>query len=496
MKASSSLGGGSGGGGLPVGEPGQRRRERERQARADQTMGTGILRGRAGRPGRSRRRPGGAGSVRTRGAGPKSSITRPRMLKRRLECRRIDANAQPGPFEGRRRADRHVAAAAPPRLVRRQRLRGADLRGRLAPAAPAGRRLLGGLARRPAGHVHGRHVPRQPAPAALRLAARASAAGLRLSRDRHRASSASLVLYGVPLVGSLYAASVATGFRASCCAALLCAACLLPPTMLMGATLPAIARWIETDRRRRLVARASSTAPTSPARSAAACWPASTCCASTTWPPRRSSRSRSTWRRSARRCGSRRRPATPTRRTRRRPCASTSRASGGAPIYVAIALSGLCALGAEVVWTRLLSLMLGATTYTFSIILAVFLIGLGIGSSLGSVLAARARRRGRAGRLPGCLPAGDRLDGGHARRLAAVLADQPVAVDQPLVPFQLDFARCALGAAAGDDPLGRELPAGARRGRRTESGSRPAGRRRLRRQHGRRDRRRGARSAW
>jgi len=42
-------------------------------------------------------------------------------------------------------------------------------------------------------------------------------------------------------------------------------------------------------------------------------------------------------------------------------------------VYVAIGLSGLTALGAEVVWTRLLSVMLGATVYTFSIILAVFL---------------------------------------------------------------------------------------------------------------------------
>ena len=52
-----------------------------------------------------------------------------------------------------------------------------------------------------------------------------------------------------------------------------------------------------------------------------------------------------------------------------------------------IALSGLTALGAEVVWTRLLSLLFGATAYTFSMILAVFLTGLGIGSSLGSALA-------------------------------------------------------------------------------------------------------------
>src|SRR6185295_12332024 len=63
-------------------------------------------------------------------------------------------------------------------------------------------------------------------------------------------------------------------------------------------------------------------------------------------------------------------------------------------IHVAIALSGFTALGAEIVWTRLLSLLFGATTYAFSVILAVFLLGLGIGSAIGSIIArntARAR---------------------------------------------------------------------------------------------------------
>ncbi len=41
----------------------------------------------------------------------------------------------------------------------------------------------------------------------------------------------------------------------------------------------------------------------------------------------------------------------------------------------------------EVIWTRLLAVMMGATVYTFSIILAVFLVGLGIGSSVGSLIA-------------------------------------------------------------------------------------------------------------
>ena len=68
------------------------------------------------------------------------------------------------------------------------------------------------------------------------------------------------------------------------------------------------------------------------------------------------------------------------------------RPSGTVPVYIAIALSGLSALGAQVIWTRLLSLMLGPTVYTFSIILAVFLTGLGIGSAFGSLIARQTKR--------------------------------------------------------------------------------------------------------
>ena len=71
------------------------------------------------------------------------------------------------------------------------------------------------------------------------------------------------------------------------------------------------------------------------------------------------------------------------------PRPAVRRAPGTPLVYLAIALSGLTALGAEVVWTRLLSLLLGATVYTFSIILAVFLMGLWAGSSAGSLLARR-----------------------------------------------------------------------------------------------------------
>ncbi|MEX2044723.1 MAG: fused MFS/spermidine synthase [Opitutus sp.] len=65
---------------------------------------------------------------------------------------------------------------------------------------------------------------------------------------------------------------------------------------------------------------------------------------------------------------------------------------GRAAVAGSIAVSGFCAMGAEVIWTRLLSLMLGATVYTFAIILAVFLAGLGLGSFVGAAIARRSAR--------------------------------------------------------------------------------------------------------
>jgi spermidine synthase len=61
-------------------------------------------------------------------------------------------------------------------------------------------------------------------------------------------------------------------------------------------------------------------------------------------------------------------------------------------VYVAIGLSGLTALGAQVVWTRLLSLLLGTTVYNFAAVLAVFLVGLGAGSALGARHCRRTQR--------------------------------------------------------------------------------------------------------
>jgi spermidine synthase len=55
-------------------------------------------------------------------------------------------------------------------------------------------------------------------------------------------------------------------------------------------------------------------------------------------------------------------------------------------VYLAISLSGLCALAAEAIWTRLLGLLFGASVYALSIIVVVFLVGLGIGSGIGALL--------------------------------------------------------------------------------------------------------------
>jgi len=55
------------------------------------------------------------------------------------------------------------------------------------------------------------------------------------------------------------------------------------------------------------------------------------------------------------------------------------------PIYLAVGISGACAMGTQVIWTRNMGLMLGLTVYAFTNILASFLIGLGVGAQLGAL---------------------------------------------------------------------------------------------------------------
>src|ERR687888_2205834 len=55
-----------------------------------------------------------------------------------------------------------------------------------------------------------------------------------------------LVLWGMPLLNSAYTSLGATGIAGILLRGLAAGICLLPPTLLMGATLPAISRWVES----------------------------------------------------------------------------------------------------------------------------------------------------------------------------------------------------------------------------------------------------------
>ena len=58
-----------------------------------------------------------------------------------------------------------------------------------------------------------------------------------------------LELFAIPLIGKLYSPAVGHGIAALLLRAVVAGLCLLPPTILMGATLPAIARWVESSPR-------------------------------------------------------------------------------------------------------------------------------------------------------------------------------------------------------------------------------------------------------
>lgn len=207
------------------------------------------------------------------------------------------------------------------------------------------------------------------------------------------------LLFLIPRAQGVYAGFLPRGTASILLRAAACAVLLLPPTILMGATLPAVARQVEATPRG--VAwmgffYAGNIAGAVAGTLAAGFWllPAHDVGVATF---------AAVGLNVAVAAGAlllaRVLPARVATEPAERPAPGAAAAAAPrvrAPIYVAIALSGLAALGAEVVWTRLLSLLLGSTTYTFSLILAVFLGGLGIGSSGGSWWAARARRPGYA----------------------------------------------------------------------------------------------------
>ena len=132
-------------------------------------------------------------------------------------------------------------------------------------------------------------------------------------------------------------------------------------------------------------------------------------------------------------------------------------------IYAAAGLSGFTALGAEVVWTRQLSLLFGASVYTFSLILAVFLAGLGIGGFTGSVLARRSSSpRSLLGYVQ-CLLAIAIAFGAWA--IVNVLPHwQPTAQflpgvrSEPMLAFAFDAVRCAFALLPATILWGASFP--------------------------------------
>jgi spermidine synthase len=112
------------------------------------------------------------------------------------------------------------------------------------------------------------------------------------------------------------------------------------------------------------------------------------------------------------------------------------------PVYVTIALSGATALGAEVVWTRLLGMLLLATVYVFSLILAVFLTGLAIGSAAGSALLRKIRPQAALGWCQILLAAG------MCYTAYSIIYSLPYWQDDVLLTtnawhmYQLDLKRC------------------------------------------------------
>lgn len=116
---------------------------------------------------------------------------------------------------------------------------------------------------------------------------------------------------------------------------------------------------------------------------------------------------------------------------------------GAWPVLIAIGLSGMGALAAEAVWTRLLSLMLGATTYTFSLILASFLLGIGLGSAIGSYFARSVRNPRLA--LAACqimLMVAIAWAAYCLTRSMPFWPINPYLASSPVFAFQIDLVRC------------------------------------------------------
>jgi spermidine synthase len=198
-----------------------------------------------------------------------------------------------------------------------------------------------------------------------------------------------LVLLLMPPVAQIYTAWAGDGVRGFLLRGVVAAICLLPPTVLMGATLPALSRCVDVSSLGYLYTGNIAGAVfgcliagfyflrqydvTTATYVAAAINVVIAAIAFALTPQSETSV-----------------VAGFSRRGTRSVLSDAAPAEAGA--YIAIALSGLCAMAGETVWTRILALLLGGSVYTFSIILAVFLLGLGLGSGIGSLISRNVLR--------------------------------------------------------------------------------------------------------
>jgi spermidine synthase len=200
-----------------------------------------------------------------------------------------------------------------------------------------------------------------------------------------------VVLYLVPLAGSVYTAWTGYGLKGFLLRGTVAAACLLPPTLLMGATLPALARQINTAQ---INITDKGVAWLGFFYGANIAGAVLGCLLSGFYLLRKFDVYSATYVAMAINLSMAGlafvvalvipRAGDPDDRERQAPSALPGKSA--AAVYVAIALSGLCALAAEATWTRLLGLLFGASVYALAIIVAVFLVGLGIGSAIGAFL--------------------------------------------------------------------------------------------------------------
>ncbi len=246
------------------------------------------------------------------------------------------------------------------------------------------------------------------------------------------------VLVVVPMIGGVYTAWAGPGLAGLLLRGLAAALCLLPPTVLMGATLPALSRWVESTPRG--VSWLGFFYASNTVGAVLGCllagfyllrvhdMPTATYVAvGLNLTVAAVSLALASF--------AAHRPADTA-------AVDAKPAAGASAIYIATALSGMTGLAAEVVWTRLLSLLIGGTTYTFSLILAAFLVGIGIGSAVGAGIG-RSPQRARIA-LGWCQALLAVAIAWAAYSLSASLPFWPIdpsLSESPWFNFQLDFVR-------------------------------------------------------